>query len=358
MSDYITNKPFPGSTSKVNQDIYCVKPLNTDLNCNHISNPYCSRQLTTRNAYLRYINTHPPRATIFPGPYPKYTSTQLDIRRKAEILQYNKNANVTTTKRNWSRLASTRRTNSRVCVSRSQVPKSSTVSDVPFPIVDLYYDPSVPLYNYKPNPSTYNEYPYPDTTTSTLQLSILDNVAVPENTSSSPIFTMFYISQPSIAGVYTLTTPMSIVLGGSYYSFLTDTKKATAKITTLTLHVTSVNTDSVEKIIPLSVDSIGELSITFDQSGSFETSFYIGAVVQDDIQLTECPQTNYNFTLRASVNTTQTNADGNTSTDPIIIMPSAVANVTTDSPLFDTQINCNVSTVQPTYQLPSYIINA
>ena len=357
MSSYITNKPFPVPNHIVRKDIVCPIKVTIGLNCSNITNPYCSRQLKARNAYLQLTNNNSGRATIFPGPYPKYTSTQLDIRRKSEILQYKKNAMTSTAKRNWVRLSFRRRQNSRVCVSRSQVEKSSTMSDVPFPLVDLWYDPNVPLYNYKPNPSSYNEYPYPDTTNTILQKIFNNNVNVTSIVTSSPILTMSYINEPSDQGVYTLTTPVSILLGGTYYSFLTDSTKAIANITSLTLDVTSIITGVVQKIIPLNVDDISDLSITFAQNGVFDVSFYIGPVIQNNIQLTECPQTTYNFTLRSTINIMQENSAGDPSTNPISIASSSVANVTQDSPFFNTQLNCHVTTTQPSYVSPSYTLN-
>lgn len=351
MSSYITDQPFP-VVSNVIQDIYCPQKISIGLNCSNKFNPYCSQQLESRKEYVKYTNSNHIRATIFPGPYPQYTSRQLDMRRKVEILQYKQNA-TTSNVRNWTRLATSGRNTSRACGSRVQKSKPSTASDVPFPIVDLFYDPTVPLYNYTPNPSSYNEFPYPDTINTTLEITIHDNVDVPESTLSTPIINMFYLSRPRKTGTYTLTVPMSILVNGSYYSFLTDCTQIIATITKLTLYITSVNTDSVVSIIQLPANSLSNLTVNLNESGSFESSFYVGAVTQK-IEVVECPQINYNFSLRSVVNIVQKNSSGDTSVTPIIVSTSSPANVTKESPFFNTQVNCLITTNQPSYIPASY----
>jgi hypothetical protein len=113
------------------------------------------------------------------GNYPKY---QLDMRRKAEILQYNKNQNNLTQKQLWSMLNKgnlyrkktwatqginstdpntndlTLIGNNLVCnpgQSFQSIVNPSYSSDVPGPPIGLYLDPTVPLTNYK-NQITYS----------------------------------------------------------------------------------------------------------------------------------------------------------------------------------------------------------
>lgn len=96
-----------------------------------------------------------------------YTQDQLDMRRKAEILQYNKTSNgKATQKQKWATLvrgATQRKQYSsyylralqegalnpdEICPNDIKIPTLTTKSDVPGPPMLLYYDPTVPLYNY------------------------------------------------------------------------------------------------------------------------------------------------------------------------------------------------------------------
>jgi hypothetical protein len=105
----------------------------------------------------------PPQRFNLTSPYPKYTSFQLDMRRKIEILKYNNSKQNTKTnnftkKQKFAYLAnniSSRLSQSviakskiTVCNVDKTIPTSSTKCNIPGPPIILQYDPSVPLYNY------------------------------------------------------------------------------------------------------------------------------------------------------------------------------------------------------------------
>jgi len=122
---------------------------------------------TNRRALL---NVPPPRFTPI-SPYPQYSQFQLDMRRKGEILKYK--ANATNTKTNnftkaqlYSMLVNgtsgTQYTQEQLldisngifqCDGIVMTPTSS--SDVPGPVMNLFLDPSIPLYNYAFNNRNY-----------------------------------------------------------------------------------------------------------------------------------------------------------------------------------------------------------
>lgn len=101
-------------------------------------------------------NVPPPRYTPV-NPYPQYSQTQLDMRRKIEIFKYAgkdyQQSNSLTQKQQWSLLANnaargSNRSNQYYCSSDRLIPTLSSACDVPGPIITLTYDPSVILYNY------------------------------------------------------------------------------------------------------------------------------------------------------------------------------------------------------------------
>jgi len=121
--------------------------------------------LISQKKQAGYYNVPPPRLNII-SPYPIYSKQQLDMRRKIEILKYtsaqqNTKQNTQTKKRQFADLVknagvsnskiSQYATNSGtnlICLSNLNKPISTTACDVPGPPMMLYYDPSVPLYNY------------------------------------------------------------------------------------------------------------------------------------------------------------------------------------------------------------------
>lgn len=85
-----------------------------------------------------------------------YTQSQLDMRRKAEILQYNKNSTQTnklTKSQKFSKAI--RRTANITCPNDIYIPSLSSSSGVPGPVIPLIYDPTVPLYNYAVNTASF-----------------------------------------------------------------------------------------------------------------------------------------------------------------------------------------------------------
>ena len=120
----------------------------------------------------------PPRewtrgSTGWPCGYSKVNYSDLDMRRKAEILQYNSNFNKLTKKEKWAKIAKGQWTANKAYASQNQevtnpntknLPQSgnlllcssnvsncssTTASDVPGTPQTLCFNANVPLYNYK-----------------------------------------------------------------------------------------------------------------------------------------------------------------------------------------------------------------
>ena len=336
MAQFIQDLPFTNNTIDPDETAF-ITTCNFDGTQGGVTffpqNPNCTQQLADRARYIRNVNSNNLRATIFPGPYPRYTPTQLDMRRKAEILQYSQNATTVSNKQTWNRLISTRIINKRVCLTRSRIPMSSTKSDVPFPIVELSYDPDVPLYNYQPNPSSYNEFPYPDPNANPLQTTLNSNVRIPNN-GENKILELTFINPSILTEIYSLTSPISVALKGTYYQFLTDTRTATAYVQTITLLIKNSGTGKLQYAFPANVSALNNMTVSFANSGEFHAILYIGAITIPNIIITQCPQYNYTFSLRVTMDTVQTDTFGNPSTTPISITEDCYANIENNSPFY------------------------
>jgi hypothetical protein len=117
------------------------------------------------------LNNVPPTRYTPVNPYPQYSQTQLDMRRKIEIFKYAgkdyQQTNSLTKNQQWALLANnasrgTNRSNQYYCAADRLIPTLSSACNVPGPIITLTYDPSMILYNYA---SQINSRTFPDAST-------------------------------------------------------------------------------------------------------------------------------------------------------------------------------------------------
>lgn len=276
-----------------------------------------------------------------------FTAFQLDMRRKAEILQYLPSAqgsqtNNLTKKQIWSQKARgvNARTHSRAAIAQCvdgdmdsvgvAGPTWSTGCDVPGPPIQLYLDPSVPLYNYistqrsyafsPPSAAQWNsvsqnelnvltstQYVYtPDTGTNDTEqrLPRMGTLVFSGNASSDTIYTVNSITCP--VGLY-LTFVYGfgrIVDGTPVPPHLLD---PTAD-NTLRLHVTGVQlqiSNNGMPVAPLNVpimrtnftDMVVDLNCLHRRSGHFYGIQFLGMLEIDQIQLPASPFSIYDFDL-------------------------------------------------------------
>ena len=102
------------------------------------------------------------------SPYPAFTQEQLNMRRKTEILKYNKNSSQGPRMTQRQRLAAVFRGGYNaarvVCPNDYKIPVLTTSAGVPGPPIYLVEDPDVPLYNYTKDTNAYAENIYEDDT--------------------------------------------------------------------------------------------------------------------------------------------------------------------------------------------------
>ena len=118
--------------------------------------------ISQRQRFLSLL-TPPPRYTP-QSFYPKFTQYQLDMRRKAEILQYTKNstqASKLSKSQKFSQLVKSTNKAAIICQKDFSVITPTSSCDVPGPPTYLRYDPTVPLYNYATKQDAYAEFNKP-----------------------------------------------------------------------------------------------------------------------------------------------------------------------------------------------------
>lgn len=168
-----------------------------------------------RNQY-KEPNTQARKELIFPPP--NFTTYQLDMRRKAEILQYNPSSKNAVTK--TSLYASAVKRNRPVlknlitdCSTNGIVYQPTSASNVPGPIMNLFLDPTVDLYYFKTN-TTNSGLALQNDNTFPLQLVCNSDVVFNNNTSNT-LFSLFINRTiDSQTKNITFTTPYAIYVQG------------------------------------------------------------------------------------------------------------------------------------------------
>ena len=128
-----------------------------------MSNTDLCNLLSQRRARLQLIG--PPIRYNPVSPYPAYTPNQLDMRRKAEILQYNKSSTKGNKLTKAQKFTGIMNNNKNITAQPSCIygpdnlykPTPTTSSDVPGPRIMLEYNPNIPLYNYATGADNYSD---------------------------------------------------------------------------------------------------------------------------------------------------------------------------------------------------------
>jgi hypothetical protein len=132
----------------------------TTIDCSAVSSVILQRK---ENALYNI----PPNRYSLQSPYPSFSQTQLNMRRKVEILKYTNNGqgsakgNRLSKNQEWSILARgsgnsglsqnailSSSTSTTTCIADELKITSNDKCDVPGPLIYLQYDPTVPLYNF------------------------------------------------------------------------------------------------------------------------------------------------------------------------------------------------------------------
>lgn len=306
--------------------------LQNDVTCNSLQNTLLNQRdlfLKSRKMPLRFEFTSPYTNKGASYDYADgesrqglYTQSQLDMRRKAEILQYNKTSssgNQLTKAQKYAKIVSgpfQRNTqtvtdengevtvyNLTSCETDKYVPTSTTKSNVPGKPIMLYYDKDVPLYNYgeQLNNSDFTEEesdePWKFTTASNIFLQ--DNIDT----------TVFFITVGHIDNAFTyynVTIPIALYIEGNVNNIQNQEQEA-IKINALQISI-MYGDSSVNASYSSNADEIMNQVVTFNTStteldSSFKLTQYIGNLNINNLRLS----TQYGFTyfikVKINVNT-------------------------------------------------------
>ena len=177
---------------------------------------------------LQLFNQPIIRLELQKSPYDKYTKTQLDMRRKAEILKYapmqqtNQTNNVTK-KQKWTQLVNgsiqqpTQQilhdiSNGHICPNDRLIPTPTSSCDIPGPVMYLIDDETIPLYNYATNVDAYAV----DNATifTPYTVSYNSNIICSPEVDTKLASILINQGNNSITSIFSFTIPLAIYISG------------------------------------------------------------------------------------------------------------------------------------------------
>jgi hypothetical protein len=316
-------------------------------------NPIQKKACDQYKLYVSLQNNNNIRRTPV-SPYPTYTKQQLDMRRKAEILEYKTQQNVPTTNQKWAYLVQTSSgSKKRACLATNYTVRTPTSSsDVPGPVIQLYKDPLIPLYMYvnQTVDNAQQEVPYPNLQSEAWTTHpIID--AYFKTTVPATLANLVLLNPEYVNYSYTIKTPISISLSGIKTALQPQTTIISQIVSTISAASLSVYySDVLIQSYPINVTTLSNAVINLGTtSGSFLANKYVGHITIPTINLETIPEYVYTFSAQFTVSYVvydqYNNIISNTSTTTNIgqINNSVVANIVDIADVyFNTQTNCTL----------------
>lgn len=314
------------------------------------NNAVCTTAQNIRNSLV--FNTPGVRYTPTNPYLLGYTQAQLDMRRKTEILQYNKTSNGKGTKKNAFVTAVKgslqRRTFSNYylksvqdgaeqqCPNDLYIPTLTTASDVPGRPIYLTYDPSVPLYNYN---TQQNAYGTQNTANQPMWLINYDTDILDEN--NPQIFTLNI--QPTIDNPFynfSFTTSVSLYVYGyntahpgqdisGFFSMNIPIENLSLDILYGGQSVLLQSTPTITYSPEFLMDVSGYV-LTRATANNFSGDIFMGNITFSNILLSTNPKNTFDFLIRYVPNYTKDNNIDNLS---VLIKANRTTKTTVESGL-------------------------
>ena len=330
-NDYNTND-LSGNTNEQIRQYEPAGYLQQDLGCENTQNILLeqrSRFLKSRKIPIRFEHISPYTGNTASYLYsegesktPLYTQQQLDMRRKAEILQYNKNSsqsNKLTRAQRYAKIVSgpfQRKTQSVVdssgqvtifnltsCETDKYVPTSTTKSNVPGKPMILQYDPNVPLYNYGEN---FNNSQLDEDEEEKPWNIVTSTIILLEDNISSTVFSVFIGNIDNAFTLYNVIIPISLFIEGNVDD-IQNQGQETIQINAIELKIlfgsSNVNASYVSNIQQLTDIQVQFNTTATNSSTNFKLTQYVGNLNINDLRLSTQYGFIYDIQLKVNVNT-------------------------------------------------------
>lgn len=262
----------------------------------------------------RMIFNMPLTRAVVENPYVNnnYTTEQLNMRRKIEILKYNKGSNQSklSKREKWAQLARGNYNTNKMSIPADEtVSMSSAYAGIPGPPIQLQLDNTVPLYNFKTTTTNSGTNNVPTEPLPEWSIINEENVFSYPSITSSKLATLFIRSTiKSPYYTFRYTVPVMATIKGIYLPIDTSGCTITATISALAFKVyynesqvnnnvsmtSALANDTIELDLTPSVDITDPTIETFD----FQASVRLGDLTVNNIFLYTEP--NYVYTFRMS----------------------------------------------------------
>ena len=276
----------------------------------------CEKFISQRRMYMSLSNPPLRYNNLESSPYPEYTSEQINMRRKVEILKYNKNG--MSKKERQAAIARGNYRGSTLFCGLDSTPTPSSASGVPGPTVFLYEDPNVPLYNYANNTTTNAIAASEDT--NEWNFYTLPNKECPSGLNNITNIASLLILPAIKNNIYTYTyiTPIVFHIQGTNIPLDASGNKMTISLNNIATkiyysgseilnNVSATNFDENTLQIKLKPDA-GITSNTF----AYSAKLYVGYITISNIYLNTSAGFSYNFGLTYNVSSSTDSFDNNT----------------------------------------------
>jgi hypothetical protein len=266
-----------------------------------------------RQLFLMGIASLPKNRIEMVSPYPNFTESQLNMRRKVEILQHTKNSSKGDQQSKSQKFARSINKNANTilnnCTSDLYLPSLTSSCDVPGPIITLQYDPSVPLYNYAQNINAYGQL------SSDIIFKWLDktysNIPAYNNVETTFIDSLAIGTLDTNPTTFTINTPIGIYIEGSVAGNTISGNVSLSNISVL-VYYNNQQLNIIQPTIQLNGVAVSEsVDYTVTTPGIFNGSQYIGNLTISNLVL----PTQYGFTYSIKIlcNTNESVQIGNSS---------------------------------------------
>ena len=311
---------------------------------------------TQRKLFLQF--NIPPVRLEKQSPYDgTVTQQQLDMRRKVEILKYKNNSSNSgiNQRQAFSQLARGNYNIGRIsCDQDKFIPKPTTNSDVPGPVVDLVEEPNVPLYNYFNN----TQVAATSTTENTTQWSLYPSTDVGSAENIDTTFATLVIRDAvkSASLIYNMQFPVSYQVSASNIDV--DTSGTILNISSIVPKLDVVYNSSSARLVT-GVSPNSSMSVQLDPSTniitsnsastySFQATIFAGYLSYSDVTILTSP--GFVYTLSNKITNTKildltTNSVSYTNTTQSGLLANISFGMilnTTTSGYSKTQTNCTI----------------
>lgn len=230
------------------------------------------------------------------------------------------------------------------------IPRPTSSSGVPGPVINLIRDLSVPLYNYKSSIDTANYGIIPSTNDKYIDYKIDTNILAQNNTSAT-IFSLYINTTNNISDSFNFEIPLSMYFSGQTTTTSTsyDISFSNISMTINTPTIAVYYSDSMvglQNTYDISFNCINNQVVSFDLSlnsstndfSTFSGEIYIGTLKMTDLFLYTQP--GYIYTIQFNTFITDNTSDFTLYSSYFSSLQSGIKFNTTSS--IKTQTNCNI----------------